>query len=109
MVSTNTRQEGRNAEALAASFLQTHGLELVMADGNSTLVFVEVRHRRSNQYGGAAASITAQKRSRIIRAAMFFLQSHGEWRDHRCRFDVIAIDGALDTSNVDWLQAAFTT
>jgi len=78
-----------------------------MADGESTLVFVEVRHRQSAAYGDAAASITARKRRRIVKAATFFLQKHMLWRDHRCRFDVIAIDGQLCPSGIRWIQAAF--
>ena len=78
-----------------------------MADAESTLVFVEVRYRLSSAYGGAAGSITAQKRRRIVNAATFFLQNNARWRDHRCRFDVGAIDGPLCPSAIRWLQAAF--
>src|SRR5690606_9052317 len=38
-------------------------LDLVMLDG-PTLVFVEVRYRRSDRFGGGAASVDARKRRR---------------------------------------------
>ena len=77
---------GARAEALAAQFLVARGLaivernfrrrcgelDLVARDGD-TLVFVEVRLRRSRGYGGAAASITAVKRARLLAAANLYL------------------------------------
>src|SRR5690606_19407772 len=43
-------------------------LDLVMRDGQ-TLVFVEVRYRRSDRFGGGAASVDARKRRRLVLAA----------------------------------------
>ena len=77
---------GAEAEVLAAAFLERRGLiivernfrrrcgelDLVARDGG-TLVFVEVRLRRGNAFGGAAASITAAKRTRLVRAASLYL------------------------------------
>ncbi len=44
-------------------------IDLVMRERDGTLVFVEVRARASGRYGGAAASIDARKRRRILLAA----------------------------------------
>jgi putative endonuclease len=107
---------GKRAEALAADYLQARGLrllqrnyscrlgeiDLVLADG-PVLVFVEVRLRRSAAYGGAAASITAAKRRRILRAARHYLSGKSE---RPCRFDVILLD-ALDAARIEWLRDAF--
>ena len=79
---------GEDAENRAGAFLQRAGLKLVarnyrcrfgeidliVRDGN-TLVFVEVRMRSSDRYGGAAASITAAKRAKLLRAARHYLAS----------------------------------
>ena len=76
-------------------------VDLVMRDGDGTLVFIEVRARRDERFGGAAASISAAKRQRIVFAAMHFLRRLP--RPPPCRFDVVAVDG----DRIEWLRAAF--
>jgi len=122
MLKTGTSKEtGDQAETLALRFLKRQGLSLVernyrvargptarggevdlivrAADG--TLVFVEVRARASNSHGGAAASITATKRRRLVFAAQHYLL---RWASPPpCRFDVIAVQGDV----IEWLPAAF--
>ena len=109
---------GAAAEALAASFLAEHGLvivernwrrrcgelDLVARDG-ATLVFVEVRLRQRSGFGGAAASINAAKRTRIINAANLYLArlSHTP----PCRFDAVLLDGQ-DPARIEWLRNAFS-
>lgn len=108
---------GEAAEELAAAYLQRQGLrllarnwrvrggeiDLVCADG-ATLVFVEVRLRRSRAFGGAAASITAAKKRRLILAARHYLQRHpGE---PACRFDAILLE-SLSEAKLLWLKNAF--
>jgi len=109
-----TATRGREAEALAARHLEGHGLrvvernfrvrggeiDLICRDGR-TLVFVEVRLRSRNDFGGAGASITATKRRRIILAAQHFLAGKA---DCDCRFDCVLIDG----ERLEWLRHAFT-
>jgi putative endonuclease len=78
-------------------------IDLILRDG-PTLVFVEVRARSGASHGGAAASVTAAKRAKLLRAAQFYLQSlpaGTPWPP--CRFDVVAIDGDA----LQWLRAAF--
>jgi len=106
------RADGDRAETLAAQFLMRRGLvivarnfrtregeiDLVARDG-ATLVFVEVRMRRSQDFGGAAASITARKRERLAKAASAYLAMLG--REPPCRFDAILLRG-LDASTIEW-------
>ncbi len=76
-------------------------IDLVLRERDGTLVFVEVRSRGAASHGGAAASIGATKRRRIIHAAQCFLT---RWPvPPPCRFDVVAIDAGA----VHWLRAAF--
>jgi putative endonuclease len=72
-----------------------------MQDADGTLVFVEVRERADAAHGGAAGSVTAVKRRRIVLAARHYLLRYGA--PPPCRFDVVAIDGAA----LRWLPAAF--
>ena len=76
-------------------------IDLILRDRDGTLVFVEVRARALVSAGGAAASVGAAKRSRLVYAAQTYLA--GLERVPPCRFDVVAVDG----DRVQWLQAAF--
>lgn len=68
------------------------------------LIFVEVRLRRSKQFGGAAASVDERKRRKLARTAQHFLARHRRFANFPVRFDVIAIDGA---GTIDWIEDAF--
>ena len=109
--------EGARAEALAAAYLVRQGLaivarnfrtrageiDLVARDGR-VLVFVEVRLRRSANFGGAVESITATKRARLVAAANAYLARLG--REPPCRFDAILMS-SLDPSAIDWRRDVF--
>ncbi len=117
----STKSRGDAAEAQALAWLLAHGLtlvqrnyrvaggprvrggeiDLILRDRDGTLVFVEVRARTSTAQGGAAASIGAAKRARLVRAARHYLLRLAA--PPPCRFDVVAIDGG----QLEWLQAAF--
>ena len=112
---------GRHFEAVAAEYLEDHGL-VVLARGyrcrlgeidlvcrdQHTLVIVEVRARNSRAIASAAASIDARKRARIVNATRHFLMRRREWHDAAIRFDVVAFD-AIDTADarISWLRNAF--
>ncbi len=107
----NTTEAGRLAEDRALDYLLREGLvliernarsrrgeiDLVMRDG-ATLVFVEVRQRRSDRFGGAAASIDAAKRARLWRSAEYYLLRYAKLP--ACRFDAICIEG----ESLRWLR-----
>jgi putative endonuclease len=113
-------RRGRDAETFARAWLQARGLkllyanflcrfgelDLVMLDGKC-LVIVEVRYRRSQQYGGAIATVTAPKRQRIGRATQLLLQRQPQLKRLALRFDVLALSGELADPNVDWRKHAF--
>jgi putative endonuclease len=107
---------GRHAEELAADFLQQRGLALVarnyrcrfgeidlIARDGPTLVFVEVRLRGVDRFGGAAASITTAKRAKLMRTARHYLARIRPVP--ACRFDALLVSGA-DLS-IEWLKNAF--
>lgn len=109
-------EQGALAEDAAAEFLSARGLrmvtrnyrcrfgeiDLIMREG-TTLVFVEVRFRRSPTFGGAHESITAAKREKLLRAAKHYLAACGEFPD--CRFDAVLLSG--DTREIEWIANAF--
>jgi putative endonuclease len=117
-----TKAVGDSGEELALRFLLKNGLllvarnfktpgrgggevDLIMRTSDGTLVFVEVRQRKSTSHGGAAASISTTKQRRIIFAAQHYLSKLA--RTPPCRFDVIALQGEGAGAQVEWLQAAF--
>ena len=116
---TSQQQDGGGAEAIALAHLQDHGMilldrnftcrvgeiDLLMRDGD-TLVMAEVRYRTSN-IEDALHSIGFQKRQRIRRAAMKFLQENPALADHPLRFDVIAIIVQGDDFQIEHIPDAF--
>ena len=94
--------QGAGLRVLARNWRCRHGeIDLIAEDGG-TLVFAEVRMRSSASFGGAAESITAAKRSRLLAAARLYLSRR---REAPARFDVFLIDGA--TARVQWIRDAF--
>lgn len=82
-------------------------IDLIVRDG-ATVVFVEVRQRRNDHFGGAAASVDRRKCGRIARAASAWLANHPALAKAPCRFDVLALSGRDDNVQIEWLRAAFT-
>ncbi|MEO5811879.1 MAG: YraN family protein [Rhodanobacter sp.] len=81
-------------------------LDLIMRDGD-TIVFVEVRYRRSAGHGDAATSVTPAKQTKLILAAQQWLGAHPEHARRPCRFDVVSYDGPADVARQGWLRNAF--
>ncbi len=71
------------------------------------IVFVEVRYRRSQDYGTAAETVDARKQAKLRATAGHYLQRHKRASKRPCRFDVVAVTGADSTEQVHWLQDAF--
>lgn len=78
-------------KTLARNFSCKAGeLDLVMANPEGAVVFVEVKTRTTEKIADAEASITPAKKSKLLRAAKYFAAQH-EIESRPCRFDVVAI------------------
>jgi len=77
-------------------------IDLIMSD-QSTLVFIEVRYRKNQNYGGATASITRSKQQKIIKTAKHYLSQLDD--EPYCRFDVVTL--SENTPQPQWIQDAF--
>jgi putative endonuclease len=76
---------------IARNYLcKTGELDLVMAESDGTIVFVEVKTRTNRDIAEPEDSITASKKHRLSSAAQYFLKIQNI-ENHPCRFDVIAI------------------
>ena len=105
---SNKRSQGSIYEQKARAYLETQGLkfiaanqtfkcgelDLVMADGD-TVVFVEVRQRKSNRFGSAVESIDYRKQQKWFNAAnmWLFTKRKQSLDTAKCRFDVVAFEG----------------
>jgi putative endonuclease len=107
---------GARAEDLCAELMRGYGLRILernwrcrlgeidlIAEEDGTLVFAEVRMRSRGTFGGAAESVTAAKRGRLVAAARLYLTRRPE---APCRFDVLLVDG--EPARVEWIRAAFS-
>jgi putative endonuclease len=102
-------KQGADAENACCNYLKSRGLKLIdknfscrqgeidiiMTD-RKTLVFVEVRFRKNNNFGGGLESVTPAKQNKLRKTAELYLQQN---RQHEnARFDV-------DT--FEWITNAF--
>ena len=101
LLARGLRLEQRNYRVARGPFARGGEIDLVMRDRDGTLVFVEVRQRRSAGHGGAAGSVGATKQRRLLHAAQHYLLQFAS--PPPCRFDVLALEG----DRIEWLQAAF--
>ena len=78
----------------------------IIAREGKTIVFVEVKARLSDDFGGAAAAVTGWKQRRIAAMAVDYLSRH-RLHECPCRFDVVAIRLESGAPVVDVFQNAF--
>jgi putative endonuclease len=114
---------GRRGEDLAAAWLRRHGFKILRRNFRShgggevdlvcrekatkTLVFVEVKTRRSNQFGDPASAVTARKQLRITRGALSWLQMLGNDPNILFRFDIAEVLVNESDVSVSLIRNAF--
>ena len=69
-------------------------IDLISIDTSGALVFSEVRsfRARNERRPQGLATLRRTKLERWARAARAWLRAHPEFRQHRCRFDALAIE-----------------
>lgn len=122
VLSRSPRLSGKDAESLACRYLEARGLvlirrnyrshrgeiDLIMRDSQD-LVFIEVKYRHSNLFGGPEEAITAVKEQRLKITAARYLQ------ETRCpnamaRFDAVAMSQPIDANagySYNWIKNIF--
>ena len=84
-------------------------LDLVMLDRDregDVVVFVEVRYRADEGFGGGAESVDRGKRRKLLRAAELFLLKTRR-NEAPCRFDVVEASGDPAQPRLRWIRDAF--
>ena len=100
---------GQSGEAAASAFLVQKGYRLLAANFRTsageidlvcrdahTLVFVEVKTRRTDAFGAPEDAVTIQKQQKIRRVAEGYLAAHGWQGAETARFDVVSLTPAPD-------------
>jgi putative endonuclease len=65
-------------------------LDLVV-ERRGEIVFVEVKVRSSDLFGGAIAAVNRTKQRTMARVSSAYLSAHSLW-DHPCRFDIVTFE-----------------
>ena len=116
----NQRQAfGKAGEELALRYLKKKGYKVleqnytcpvgeidIIARDKKTIVFVEVKTRRSKSYGSARLAITPRKQRKISMTALYYLKSNRQM-DRDARFDVVTVQSTGATQEIDLIQNAF--
>jgi putative endonuclease len=85
---------------------QVGELDLVAEDGQ-VLVFIEVKARRTDAYGGAVYAVHQRKQEKVIQLAAQYLARH-HIKDRLCRFDVVLLQGSnAGAPQIEHIQNAF--
>lgn len=99
----NNRKFGENGEELACQYLERQGYEIlernkhysrfceidIIAKQKNTTVFVEVKTRRTNDFGSPFEAITPSKFANIVKGVQYYLSENSNVKDYR--IDVIGI------------------
>ena len=116
----NTTDTGMRAESFAAAAIEDRGMrildrnfrtrtgevDLVAADGE-TLVFIEVRARRSSAFATPAESISSSKAMRLISACEEYLQTtSNRWTDWRIDFAAVELDSWNRPAAAEFIESA---
>lgn len=124
------QRQGDYYETVAKDYLENQGLtffaknwhyknlgelDLVMLDKSQKtpcLVIVEVRQRKTSDFGNSLESITPAKQRKIIKTTQAFLQANPQFDNYDVRFDVVSFDHANAAREGDmpmptWIMGAF--
>ena len=120
-VSMQNKQQnfGKRNEDLAAWYLKENGYKIIeqnyrnrigeidiIAQEKKTIVFVEVKSRRSIRYGSPKWAVTPKKQRKISMVALYYLKATKQ-SDAKARFDVVAITSNRDEPQIEIVKNAF--
>ena len=110
---------GKKGEDLAAGILKRRGYKVlernhrnpmgeidIIARHRRSLVFIEVKSRRSRGFGHPKYAVTRQKQKKISQAALFYLKATGQHRKS-ARFDVVTVSADDEHPRIEIVENAF--
>jgi len=119
-MSEHRKSLGKKGEDLAASYLQkSQGYRIlqrnyrcvfgevdIIAKDHDVLSFIEVRTRKSEDFGNPKESITKRKQDQISKVALEFISKHN-LHHMKARFDVVAVSLLPDRERMELIKDAF--
>ncbi len=110
---------GKIGESLAVKHLKKKGYRIlernfrnalgeidVIARQGGSLVFIEVKSRRSDRYGSPKFAVTPAKQKKISMVALSYLKAMGQ-SHAKARFDVVAVVSDNDIHRFEIIRNAF--
>ena len=118
-VKDDRRQTGAKGESLAVAFLKKQGYRIieenyrcklgeidVIARDGQILTFIEVKARRTDEFGGPKRAVTPKKQRKISMVALDYLK-RTEQMDEKARFDVVAVRLRPKGPEIEIIKNAF--
>jgi putative endonuclease len=115
----NSKEIGRSGENHAVNFLRQKGFSVlkqnyrtsdgeidIIAQDGDTIVFVEVKSRRSVTYTRPEAAVDLMKQKKLKKIARQFI-SHYQLFGRDCRFDIVALHYEGNAVQTKYIQNAF--
>ena len=112
----NRKRLGETAEAFAANYLKAKGYRIlaqnyrcrhgeidIVALDKFTLVFIEVRAKRSLDFGLPQESVGHRKQKKLREVARYYLATERD-KGSICRFDVVAVLYDVENQKVQKLE-----
>ncbi|MBX4187206.1 MAG: YraN family protein [Candidatus Doudnabacteria bacterium] len=90
------RYKDQGYKLLERNYIFPHGKQIGELDlifhKDRELVFVEVKTRSNNSYGGPLEAVDKSKQRKLVHTAKLYLQLHAKYQDYNYRIDVAAVD-----------------
>jgi putative endonuclease len=110
---------GKESESMAVMHLKKNGYKIleqnyriklgeidIIAKDKGTLVFVEVKAKRSDRFGHPKEAVTPKKQRKISKVALHYLKATKQ--NHvKARFDVVAILLTRNSPSIEIVKNAF--
>lgn len=112
-----SQKRGKKAEKLAEAFLKKHKIRIIARNYKGrqgeidiigqeklsphTLIFVEVKYRRTSDFGQSNEMLKPYQVKNIKKTAQLFLLANEQYANFPCRFDLISFDM---TSPLQWYK-----
>ncbi|MBW2545292.1 MAG: YraN family protein [Deltaproteobacteria bacterium] len=116
---SNNIEKGRKGEDMAAACLRKEGYRIVernyrclygevdiIAMDAGDIVFIEVKSRKSDNFGSPEEAVGITKQKKISRVALNYLREKG-LADHNARFDIVAIRFMPQGNRIKLIRNAF--
>ena len=110
-VTVNKRKIGFEYEEYTKKYLELEGLKYIESnliffeEKSKTLIFVEVKYRKNNEYGEAVEFVTKSKMEKIYLTSICYINKI-EWKEN-IRYDIVGISRFKNKFKINWIKNAF--